>query len=748
MFEDSFENMIRQYDQALSDRKIFVGLMRDLFPEESIRTNLLINVYDLGIVPEIQKALELDKAFAYRFTKQLQEDYGISKKNAEWAVSTWCVCYGKNILQKSCSVAVSTDVSVTKVPADTAKKRTNLNGILPVSLGVDADGDDFIHDFAETPHILVCGHSGTGKTCFVQAVLASMARDHSVDEVGYIIYDSKTTDYLAFNNLPHMLVPVINDGSYFAGALQWAKVVSSKRYHLFAEKQVKSLDAYNRKADEKLPHLFVVIDDLYNLVFGASKDVLEALKYLLVNGRQAGIHFIIVTSMPSSKVLQNDILANLPCRICFAVVSKAESRAILSVNGAEELSVPGQMIFKTQNRFMKCHALHMTEEEIADTIADLDDGSSWSDPSIDQWLKNGGGTAPGTAPVIPAQDYDPMLPQAVEIVMGMGSCSVSMVQRTLKLGYSRASHIVDQMEELGIVGPYEGARPRSVTLDQNGWRELCVKLGYTPPAETKSKPPKREKTTVSAPQDTHDYSKVEIIYTDSTPNETYPTSSEGYISSSSPKVKWKKKAPMPFWLRFMRAIGVLFVVLVIIGMISSAMEERKRGSLPSTEGLSTTSQQSGAAAVSYDTIGSETKLDTVVVPANLVYDGSTQTEYDHFAEEYGFSSIKKEDNGTVTISAETKIPRGNVDALVAALSEKCGKSGYAHFVSVKANENGTVFTIVVNDLNMSEKEKQAVTDLFLMAGLHAVQSGQNVESIRMETRNKLGNLISARETNK
>ena len=204
---------------------------------------------------------------------------------------------------------------------------------------------------------------------------------------------------------------------------------------------------------------------------------------------------------------------------------------------------------------------------------------------------------------------------------------------------------------------------------------------------------------------------------------------------------------MPFWLRFLRAIGILFVVLVVIGMISSALEERKRGSLPPTEESTPTAQQSEVAVVSSQTTVNETKLDTVVVPANLVYDGSTQTEYDHFAEEYGFASIKKEEDGSVTLSAETKIPNGNVDALVAALSEKCGKSGYAHFVSVKANEDGTVFTIVVNDLTMSDKEKQAVTDLFLMAGLHAVQSGQNVESIRMETRNKLGNLINARETN-
>lgn len=753
MFEDRFENMIRQYDQALADRKVFVGLMRDLFPEDSKKANLIIDAFDLGIAEEIQKASEIDKAFAHRFVKQLEDDHGISRQNAEWAVSTWCVCYGKNILQKTCAITISTEVSVTK---DTSAGKSNQQqrpdrttcGILPVKIGVVSNGNDFVHDFAGTPHILVCGHSGTGKTCFVQAVLTMMAKDHSVDEVGYVIFDSKSTDYLAFNKLPHLLVPVINDGIRFAGALAWAGAVTKKRYYLFAEKQVKDLDAYNRKSNEKLPHLFIVIDDLYNLLFTSSKDIMEPLKYLLVNGRQAGIHIVIVTSVPSSKVLQSDILANLPCRICFAVVSKADSRTIISVNGAEELDVPGQMIFKMQNCFVKCQATYMSEDEIEDTIAELDDGSSWSDPGIDEWL-NGRAPLSAGGPSNPLGVYDHMLPRAVEIVLGMGSCSVSMIQRTLKIGYSRAAQIVDQMEELGVVGPYEGAKPRSVLIDQNSWRELCVKLGFTSPAAASRIPKNEGKKSDPDPKDNHDYSKVEVIYTDSTPNQTYPTSSPGSSTDFKPKVKWKNKTPLPFWLRFVRAIGILFVVLVVIGFISTAKESKKSGALPAPSSTKPAAAQTSVAEQNANaaSIADEPNLLMAEIPAQLVYDGSTQAEYDRFAKEYGLASVKRKENGTVTMSAESKMPQGDVDTLVATLSEQCGKSGYNHFESVTANEDGTVFTIVVNDIHMNEKEKQAVTDLFLMAGLHAVQSGQDVENIRVETVNKLGNLISSRNTN-
>lgn len=754
MFEDRFENMIRQYDQALADRKVFVGLMRDLFPEDNKKANLIIDAFDLGIAEEIQKASEIDNAFAYRFVKQLEDDHGISRQNAEWAVSTWCVCYGKNVLQKACGITISTEVSMTK-DTNAGKNdrqqrpaRPYTRGILPVTIGVDTNGNDIIHDFAGTPHVLVCGHSGTGKTCFVQTVLTMMAKEHSVDEVGYVIFDSKSTDYLEFNRLPHLLVPVINDGKRFAGALAWAGEVTKKRYYLFAEKQVKDLDAYNRKSDEKLPHLFIVIDDLYNLLFTSSKDIMEPLKYLLVNGRQAGIHIVIVTSVPSSKVLQSEILANLPCRICFAVVSKADSRTIISVNGAEELDVPGHMIFKMQNCFIKCQAAYMSEDEIEDTIAELDDGSSWSDPSIDEWL-NGRTPQSAAGPSNPLGAYDHMLPRAVEIVLGMGSCSVSMIQRTLKIGYSRSAQIVDQMEELGIVGPYEGAKPRSVLIDQDDWRELCIKLGFTPPAAASRTPKAGGKTKDPDPEDDHDYSKVEVIYADSTPNQTFPTSSADNSAGASSDTKQMPKSPLPFWLRLLRIVGILFVVSVIIGLISTAMEDRKSGPLPSPGSTKPVTAQTSAAEQSANVASAADKPDlvTTVIPAELVYDGSTQAEYDRFAKEYGLASVKREEDGTIVMSAESKMPQGDVGTLVAALSEQCGKSGYNHFESVTANEDGTVFTIVVNDIHINEKEKQAVTDLFLMAGLQAAQSGQDVENIRVETVNKLGNLISARNTN-
>ena len=491
MFEDRFENMILNYEQALSEHRIFAGLMKDLFPGEELEANLMILSYDLGIVSALQNVTEIDSTFTFRYINRLQKEYGIGKANAEWAVSEWCICYGKNILHKECSVTLQSRRQTEEAESlytsqIRRREQSQLNNtgfgresILPVAIGTDADETEVVIDFVDPPHYLVCGHSGTGKTCFVQTVMTKMAINYSPSQLRYIVYDSTATDYALFDHMPHMYVPVITDEKRLAGALAWAVVETKKRFRTFADNNVKDLVAYNRKKTEGLPHVFIIIDDLYGLVFYAVDDLLDNLKYVLVNGRQAGMHFIIVTSTPSSKVLQKELLANLSGKICFAVSSKADSRTVLNSNGAEELAVPGEMIVKTQNQFVRCRATNMSEDVMMDTIEALkyDYPDSYSSQSED--TENKSVPSKPTKGESSWAGYDEMLPEVVEVVLEMGSCSVSMLQRRIKLGYSRAARIVDEMEELGIVGPYEGAKPRSVIIDRAGWSNLSARLGYT-----------------------------------------------------------------------------------------------------------------------------------------------------------------------------------------------------------------------------------------------------------------------------
>lgn len=491
MFEDRFENMILEYEQALSEHRVFAGLMKDLFPGEEMEANLLILSYDLGIVSALQGVTEIDSTFAFRYISRLQKEYGIGKENAEWAISAWCVYYGKNILHKECSITSRPRRKNEEAESKHAsqircreKPQLNYSGfggedILPVTIGTDADGTEVVQDFADIPHYLVCGHSGTGKTCFVQTIMTKLAIDYSPSQVKYLVYDSKSTDYIHFDHMPHMYGSVITNGQKFAGTLAWAVVETMKRYRAFAENNVKDLEDYNQRCSEALPHVFIIIDDLYGLFFRTDDEILDNIKYILVNGRQAGMHFIIVTSTPSSKVLQKDLLANISGRICFAVSSKADSRTVLNSNGAEALSVPGEIIFKTQNRAIRCWAAYMSEDVMVDTIEALqyDYPESYSSQVGDTENRYSPSQEPERESSLAG--YDEMLPEAVEVALEMGACSVSMLQRRIKLGYSRASRIVDQMEELGIVGPYEGAKPRSVIIDKAGWSNLSARLGYT-----------------------------------------------------------------------------------------------------------------------------------------------------------------------------------------------------------------------------------------------------------------------------
>ena len=263
-----------------------------------------------------------------------------------------------------------------------------------------------------------------------------------------------------------------------------------KRYRLFSEIGVRDLESYNRhcetSGEQKLPQVVIVIDELADLMMIASKDVEESICRVAQMGRAAGMHLIIATQRPSADVITGLMKANIPSRIAFAVSSALESRIILDQSGAEKLIGMGDMLFSPVGvgKPIRIQGAFVSDEEREDVIQFIKEGSAEAQQNseIEEYMNKAAedksaADASSAKEEKLASGYDEMLPQAAEVVLEMKSCSVSMLQRRLKLGYSRAARIVDQLEELGIVGPYEGAKPRSIAVDREGWNEIQRQLG-------------------------------------------------------------------------------------------------------------------------------------------------------------------------------------------------------------------------------------------------------------------------------
>ena len=375
---------------------------------------------------------------------------------------------------------------------------TNFSGAkskLSFALGKDIGGNCIVGNISKLPHLLIAGTTGSGKSVCMNSLILSLLYKARPDEVKLIMIDPKMVELGIYNGIPHLYVPVVTDPKKAAGALQWSVVEMLKRYRAFSELGVRDLDNYNRimkeQQGETLPRMVIVIDELADLMLVASKDVEESICRVAQMGRAAGMHLVIATQRPSADVITGLMKANIPSRIAFAVSSALESRIILDQGGAEKLIGFGDMLYSPlgAGKPTRIQGSYVSDEEREDVINFIKENNnieakvnSELEESMIRATKDkvkGGSEEKDSAEDGPAGDYDEMLPQAVEVVLEMGSCSVSMLQRRIKLGYSRAARIVDQMEELGVVGPYEGAKPRSVTIDRAGWQALQAQLGYS-----------------------------------------------------------------------------------------------------------------------------------------------------------------------------------------------------------------------------------------------------------------------------
>ena len=362
------------------------------------------------------------------------------------------------------------------------------------ALGKDISGEGIIGNIAKLPHLLIAGTTGSGKSVCMNSLILSLLYKARPDEVRLIMIDPKMVELGIYNGIPHLYVPVVTDPKKAAGALQWSVVEMLKRYRLFSEAGVRDLENYNRHCaehgEQTLPQVVIVIDELADLMMVAAKEVEESICRVAQMGRAAGMHLVIATQRPSADVITGLMKANVPSRIAFAVSSSMESRIILDQSGAEKLIGMGDMLFSPVGvgKPIRIQGAFVSDEEREAVVSFIKENaaSAQTNSDIEDYMnkaaeeKSASDSGKSSADDSPAGEYDEMLPQAVEAVLEAKSCSVSMLQRRVKLGYSRAARIVDQMEELGIVGPYEGAKPRSVIVDRAGWQEIQAQLGLAP----------------------------------------------------------------------------------------------------------------------------------------------------------------------------------------------------------------------------------------------------------------------------
>ena len=318
----------------------------------------------------------------------------------------------------------------------------------------------------------------------------------------YLSYALDSPDVMGVSSLlqqaTNLLIPVVTDPKKAAGALQWAVFEMMKRYKTFSENGVKKLEEYNKLAAvredlEKLPSVVVVIDELADLMLVAAKEVEESICRVAQMGRAAGVHLVIATQRPSADVITGLMKANIPSRIAFAVASSLESRIILDTTGAEKLVGKGDMLYAPlgEGKPTRVQGCFISPEEIEDVVSYVKETgeANYSQEVIAQIeqsvqeKENKGGKGASAAADTESSDEDELLPAAVDVVLETGQASVSMLQRRLKLGYSRAARLVDQMEERGIVGPFEGSKPRQLLIDKAKWQELQMSKQPQPEPE-------------------------------------------------------------------------------------------------------------------------------------------------------------------------------------------------------------------------------------------------------------------------
>jgi len=339
----------------------------------------------------------------------------------------------------------------------------NAKSKLTLALGKDIAGKPVIADLGEMPHLLIAGTTGSGKTVCVNSIIMSMLFNATPSEIKFLMVDPKMVELAPFNGLPHLLCPVVTQAKKVSSALNWVVKEMDKRYQMLAKEGVRNIEAYNQKK-QRLPYIVVIVDELADLMVVAANHIEEAITRLAQLSRAVGIHLILATQRPSVDVVTGVIKANFPARISFQVASKVDSRTVLDMNGADKLLGKGDMLFlkpgeakvtRAQGSFLRDSEIEKTTEFICNQ----------AEPVYDEEIIK----TQEKSEIIGHFEKDELFDTAVKLILESQHASVSILQRRLRLGYTRAARLIDMMEEEGIIGPFRGSKPREILVDKDSF---------------------------------------------------------------------------------------------------------------------------------------------------------------------------------------------------------------------------------------------------------------------------------------
>ena len=364
----------------------------------------------------------------------------------------------------------------------------NAQSKLNVVLGKDIAGNAVCADLAKMPHLLIAGTTGSGKSVCLNTMIVSILYNATPDEVKLLMIDPKQVEFTVYNGIAHLAVPVVSDPRKASGALTWAVNEMENRYKILSEKNVRDIRGYNKLAERDkslrpMHQIVIFIDELADLMMVAPNEVEDAICRLAQKARAAGMHLVIATQRPSVDVITGIIKANIPSRIALSVSSSVDSRTILDMSGAEKLIGNGDMLFSPigankPTRIQGCFISDEEVEDVADFIkhnaeAEYDEGIM---DEINRQAAIAGSTKKNSAAGGDdgEEPGDEMFPNAVEVVLDAKMASTTLLQRKLKLGYARAARLMDELESKGIIGPFEGSKPRQVLITKQQWMEKCA----------------------------------------------------------------------------------------------------------------------------------------------------------------------------------------------------------------------------------------------------------------------------------
>ncbi len=362
----------------------------------------------------------------------------------------------------------------------------NAKSKLNVALGKDITGEFVYSDLSKMPHLLIAGTTGSGKSVCLNSMIVSILYNATPEEVKLLMIDPKQVEFTIYNGIPHLLVPVVSDPRKASGALAWAVTEMLTRYKTFSENSVRDISGYNSicesQGKKKMPQIVIFIDELSDLMMAAPNEVEDSICRLAQMARAAGMHLVIATQRPSVDVITGIIKANIPSRISLSVSSQVDSRTIIDSVGAEKLLGNGDMLYYPVGipKPIRVQGCFLSDKEVENVVTHIKNQaqSVYDDVVMKEIDKNAANTGAKKKDTSASDSdggdgpADEMLPKAIEAVIEAQSASTTLLQRKLKLGYARAARIVDELEERGIIGPYEGAKPRKVLITKQQWYEM------------------------------------------------------------------------------------------------------------------------------------------------------------------------------------------------------------------------------------------------------------------------------------